>query len=204
MRSGLFLALVLAVGCGPATAVLVDGNALDDTANPDDDTSDTGTDDPEGTDGTDVDPDTVEPDTEAPIEYFWEGIRDFTFDYRQQEDCEDFLIETGVNVTEDPQYADALAGCPECDYIFLVEMNKDALCENGRFDGFPVATPTLRGVSANGGTRVYGARLEDPSSWFEFPNVGGDWGGVTYQYEGTANAFGFDIPFTVEASGVVQ
>ncbi len=198
MRVNLFLVLVLAVGCGPATAVLVDGDALDDTANPDDDTSDN------GTDGTDVDPDTVEPDTDVPIEYFWQGVRDFTFDLGPRGECEDTLVESGENVTDDPEFAEARAACPQCNFIFLVDMDKDALCPGDRFDGFAVATPTLRGVGADGGTRLYGARLDDPTDWFEFGEVDGGWGGFTYQYEGTVNPFGFDIPYTVEASGAVQ
>ncbi|MFT6158826.1 MAG: hypothetical protein ACJAZO_000173 [Myxococcota bacterium] len=201
MRSSLLLGLILTVGCGPATAVLVDGDALDDTAVADDDSSDTGTD---GPDGTDVDPDTVEPDTDAPIEYFWEGVRDFTFDFGPQGECEDTLVESGQDVTDDPDFAEARAACPECNYIFLVEMDKDSLCEGRGFQGFPVATPTLRAVGADGGARVFGARLDTPNEWFEFQDVDGGWGGFTYQYEGSARAFGFDVPFTVEASGAVQ
>lgn len=203
MRSGLILALVLAVGCGPATAVLVDGDALDDTALPDGDSSDAGTD---GTNGTDVDPDTVEPDTDAPVEYFWEGTRDFTFQQGQFGICEDTLIETGENVTDDPEFSEARQACPTCNFIFLVEMDKDFLCPQQGFSGYAVATPTLRGVGTDfeGGTRIFGARLEESTEWFEFGGVDGSWSNFLYEYEGSARTGAFNVPFTVEGRGAVQ
>ena len=203
MRIVLPVLLTLLTACDPASAVLLDGDALDDTADPDVGSDDT------GRDGTEVDPDSeIEPDTEPDTEpppLTWTGTRTFTFD-EFDGTCVDVLEESGIDVTDDPEFADARAACPVCNHIFLVTMDKEFLCPRPNFQGYGVATPTLRGIGAPGGDPVtaYFARLDNAGEWGEFPEVDGSWSNFEYSYQSVARVQGFQIPFVVEAEGSVR
>ena len=193
--TALFAALLVA--CDPATAVLLDGDALDDTANPDITDPDTegDTTDPDG--DTDPDPDT-EADTEEPVRS-WSGEREFTFE-QWGGDCTETLVETGIEVTNDPSWSSVVAACEECEAVFLVDVDKDTLCASDWFDGYPVATQVLRGVRMRGDeVLVLAAQVDEPNDWERLARGEGDWGSFDYDYGGNVRTWQGDIAYDVEA-----
>lgn len=208
MRSLVVLGALFWIGCDPATAVLLDGNALDSDEDPstvDDPGTDSGDLDSSDPDSEDGDPDTeeVEPGTDPPVFYRWRGEREFTFE-EFSGDCTDTLVETGDNVTDDPEYEDAFAACG-CNYIFLVDNDKDRLCPRPGFRGYEVTPTVLRGIGAvNGEVRVYTASLANPTEWGELPPAEGGWSGFTYEYDGTIRVGAFEVDYEVEGEGSVQ
>ena len=197
MRSLLLMSLVLVSACAPATAVLLDGDALDDTASID--TNDPGAD----TDTSDVDTDTsdVDTDTEAdttPQVYTWSGERGFTFE-EFNGSCTDTLVETGMDITNDPEWAEYRAGCSSCNLVFLVTMDQDHLCARGGFDGYGIQSPALRGIGeSNGQLILYFGRMDDPSDWSILAEPEGGWSGFEYEYDGRTR---FGNEYQVEGSG---
>ena len=190
----------LTLACDPATAVLLDGDALDDTADAD-------SSDPRDPDSDIVDPDTdvdTEPDTEPPP-LQWNGERTFTFE-QFGDDCTDTLIESGPEVTNQPDFAFALDQCPECERIFYVNMDKDTLCATQFFEGYPVATPVMRGIAtgADGNVRVFYGMFANEVDWNEFGDVSGSQDDFEYDYQGVARVRGFNVDYQVEASGSVD
>ncbi len=190
-------ALFTQVAC-VAQGVLLDddGERLFDT---DTDTGDVDTTDID----TDVDTDAdTEPDTE-PAPFVWAGERNFTF-YTWFGECEDTLIETGIEVTNDPDAQDAAAACPQCRRLFWVEMDKDSLCEGNNFRGFPVASPVLRGIEFPGGSDhvLYSIGQRDNGSWVAFELASGELAGDTYEYEYDGSVS--NVEYDVEGEYVLQ
>lgn len=188
------------MGCPPATGVLVDGDP-----NIDPDTS------VDGDPGTGNDPDTSDdpgtdapdPDTEPSVDT-WRGTRDFFFDAGQAGTCEDQLIESGTEVSDDARFNDAVAACPECDLVYSVSMNKERLCQTDQFQGFPVAVDVVRGLEFDGGdVIIYSIFQRQNGQWDASELAEGDASGETrfaYDYEGNVSG----IPFEVDGSITLQ
>ena len=147
--------LALSTACGPATASLIDPTELDEDDAPQDTAVEADTDTDSDTDvDTDTDTDSdVDTDTEPPGPLTWTGTRDYVFyNWQGDETCQDTLPETGVEVTDDPDYADAVASCATCDHVFLITVTPDVLCDGQlQWGGIPVTSPAYRGLWFLGG-----------------------------------------------------
>lgn len=116
----LWIAALTLAGCAPVSATLSPPGWLEDPVTPVD-TGDTG--------------DTGLPVEDEPVR--WVGERAFTFDW-----CEDTVSEAGVEITADPEWADAVSTCGQCQQVFLVEMSPESLCQGV----VPLETPAIRGL----------------------------------------------------------
>ena len=145
------------VGCSPTGSVVVDpeGNIVEDTV---EDTGMADTDRPDDTDGendtdrpddtndtndTDNNTDTDEPvelpaDNDNPNIYpnYWEGYRTLSY-----ENCEETIVEDGIEVSND--YPDWMALC-DCDEIYYVETDRGTAC------GFEIQTAFYRAIKYKG------------------------------------------------------
>jgi len=179
-------ALILSIGCRPAAGVLIDDETIDDGVT---DPTDDGTTDP--TDDGTTDPNDTDPaDTEPPEPEIatWEGEREFEFGGEWGDwGCEDTLTETGVEVTGDPSFANAVDACPICDHVFEVDVAEEALCP-GEFDwyedGIPVAQHVFRGLAiGNGGNVImYSITEDDDGAWHREELAEGELVGVELEY----------------------
>ena len=163
--------LVLLSGCGPANAVIADSSDTDVVVD------------------TDVD---TEPDTDSappPPDASWEGEREFWFPSILGAPCDAEVDEIGVAVTDDPDWAEAVAACTGCDDVYLVEVAPGAICPEQvpGGQGFQVPSPILRGLDFHGAAvtiydlgRQFGAYVPRELA------VGVRSGDViTYEYEGS-------------------
>ena len=161
------------VGCSPTGSVVVDpeGNIVEDTVEdtgmadtdrPDDTDGENDTDRPDDTndtDDTDNNTDTDEPvelpaDNDNPNIYpnYWEGYRTLSY-----ENCEETIVEDGIEVSND--YPDWMALC-DCDEIYYVETDRSTAC------GFEIQTAFYRAIKYKGQeieVRYYPGRPSTPS-----------------------------------------
>lgn len=142
------------VGCSPTGSVVVDpeGNIVEDTVEdtgmadtdrPDDTDGENDTDRPDDTDDTDNNTDTDEPvelpaDNDNPNIYpnYWEGYRTLSY-----ENCEETIVEDGIEVSND--YPDWMALC-DCDEIYYVETDRSTAC------GFEIQPAFYRAIKYKG------------------------------------------------------
>ena len=190
----LALAAFLAVGCGPAAAI------IEDQADPNDDGTDTN--DP-GDTGDPGDPgDTGDPGNEPDLSA-WSGTRNYSFPDIFGQACEDSVEEDGVNVTDDIDYNGAREVCPDCDEIFAVDVTPATLCEEQTGgQGIPVATEIMRGLqfSTDRGVIVYRIEYSDWEGWTASELATGTLTGTELDYSYEGNVYGAE--FT--ATGVVD
>jgi hypothetical protein len=123
--------LWMLVACGPVNASVI---AADGIPDPDDTGSDTGDTGDTGVDTGDTGGDTGEPEPDPTIQV-WEGFRFFDFG-----ECEAEVGEKGFLDLN----SEAAAACPQCTYVFQVEVAPDRIC------GIPVRNPVFRGVQVQG------------------------------------------------------
>ena len=145
------------IACSTTGSVVVDpeGNIVEDTV---EDTGMTDTEDSDDTDGendtdnsddtddnndTDNNTDTDEPvelpaDNDNPNIYpnYWEGYRTLSY-----ENCEETIVESGIEVSND--YPDWMAIC-DCDEIYYVETDRETACN------FEIQTVFYRAIKYNG------------------------------------------------------
>lgn len=147
------------VGCSPTGSVVVDpeGNIVEDTVEDtgvteteeNEDTEDTedpnsgDTDTPDNPDTDDNNNDTDEPvelpaDNDNPNIYpnYWEGYRTLSY-----ENCEETIVESGIEVSND--YPNWMAIC-DCDEIYYVETDRATACN------FEIQTVFYRAIKYNG------------------------------------------------------
>jgi len=130
-------------------------------------------DDDNGTDTTDNGTDTTGTNTTtatATEPRSWSGERNFFFDW-----CEDTIFGDGVEVTQDEDYADALAACPECDEIYAVDHSPETIC----FGYISVNQFSIRGVNRTTGA-IYD--IKDDGGFEANELATGDWDGNTLEY----------------------
>ncbi len=190
------------VACGPAEGVLLapgelnpDDTAVDDTALDSGDTS-PGDSDPADSDSSDSDPsdsdpaDSDPPDTSVPDgPPTWTGERRFMFTWNGQPTCTDEVTETGEEISADPAWADAIAACPACDYVFRVSVTPGEICR-GQLLGnqaIPVAQDVVRGVKflTPPEVRIYSLRRDWGGNWQseELGRGEGDRTSAEYDYQ---------------------
>jgi hypothetical protein len=175
------------VGCAPVEAVVSDEPPGDTDPAGDADT-DADSDSDADTD-TDTDTDT-DADTDAdtyPLQ--WYGERRFVFDAG----CDDTVYEEGIEVTKEPDFADARALCSSCEHIFYVQASPERIC-----DGYvPIATEIVRGVDYGSlGAAVY--RIDwDGDGWqltkLADADVRGDGLSVDYTYTGDVSGYAYEV-----------
>lgn len=201
------LLLVLAIGCGPASAVIGEPNGepiVDEGNAPATDPGTPGTDpvDPgtepgsPGTDPGDPGPDPTDP-TDLST---WTGSRVFDVVLYDGLLCEDEVDEDGVSVTLDPDWEDALAACPDCDEIYQIDVSPDTICTDVWDRGFPVGSPVLRGLELgeNGAAVIWALSYDNWRGWRAEPLAEGSLDGqdLTYEYEGDV----WGATYTVDGS----
>lgn len=191
MRGWAWLSVVLFAGCGPVEAVLTDPA---DIGSPDTN-ADADTDSDSDSDA-DSDADTdADTEPQMPEGMHWAGTRHFVF---SGDACTEDVVETGVNITLDPQWADAVASCGQCDAVFLVDMDKDRICTV-----VPLAQQVLRGIQWTAPdfstAMVYRIDYDDQSQIFrpsEIAPATALGNALSYAYQGEFQNWDFDVTAT--------
>lgn len=174
MRTLPLLAL-LAAACGSSSIGVTDPDELDTDA-PDTDT-DADTD-------ADTDPDTDPP---PPPPATWYGEREFTFGAI----CRDELIEEGVEITNDREWAEWVEACEGCERVFLVSVEQEDLCGN-----IPVTQEFVTGLIFDGDRRFEMVRVFEQRDRIRTNSLATGQrrnGQFFYDYEGTYNRTGYEV-----------
>lgn len=202
----LFLA-AFTIGCAPVDAMFLtpEGAPIEDAGELTDSEADADTDaDADADADSDADAD-ADADTEPadPYPRSWTGTRAFDFEFPGG-GCQETVDEEGVEITRNPDAADAVEACPECDHVFLIEVNPGQIC-----DFIGIAPEIVRGVQfrQDGSVRLYRISYEDggwgsDEGWFADPLADAELNGskLTYSYDG--NYYGSD--YTVDGSVTVE
>ncbi len=153
----------------PSAAITnLDGSELGDDDDDDDDDDDVGTGTGTGTSGTGTTP--TEPDA---YPRSWQGERELTFEYGW---CQDTIYGEGIEVTQEPNWADALAACPECDEIYDVGHTPDRICQGQ----VAVGNESVKGLNRAMGT-IYEIKRTD-QGFFAVELSEGTWADDTLEY----------------------
>lgn len=121
---------------------------------------------------------TTDTATEPEPDYsVWSGTRTFSYE-SDWGDCTESVEESGEAETSGDAYDAMIGACPSCDYVYVVDLSADSVC-----DWISLANPTYRGLILGDGTAtvytfgqdrdgdVYAEALDD-SADFDGWNLG--------------------------------
>ena len=182
------LLVLLALGCSPANAVLVDDFGPEPERPAD-------TDDPNDTDPPDDtgDPDPPDPELLPPAPLVWVGEREIRFDF-----CTDTIRGRGDEVTLREDYAGLVAACP-CDRVFVVESVEETICDGA----VTVARIGVRGLTQreDGRVEVVWALIRGGAvEGWEVRDEDATWDGTVleYSYDATYGDESYSVTGSVE------
>jgi hypothetical protein len=151
-------------------------------------------DDTGSTDEADTDTDTDTDPGKQPDFSVWEGIRSFEYDSNyDSSDCEEDVFEDGVQLTSGNAYEAIQDECPDCDYIYEVDVGTDEIC-----GWIGIDTETYRGLIIDGNhAEIWRFEMDrgdletayvltedaDFDGWvleYQYGGEYGDWGGMLY------------------------
>jgi len=167
---GVSLVLAGSYACTAPSATItnMDGSEFGDD---DDDDDVVGDDDDDDVVGDDDDDDDDVPD---PYPRSWDGERVLTFENNW---CEDSIFGTGIEVTREAEWADALAACPQCDEIYSLTHSPDRICDND----IEVGNESVKGVNRNTGA-LYQLSQRGDQPWEVEELATGAWDETTLEY----------------------
>ena len=177
------IVLATSISCSSGRAPL-DPNAEiagDDTGSNDDDSTDNETDD-DG-DGNDDDDEPEDEPEDEPDFSVWNGERNFEYDsYYDDYDCEASVDEDGTQITSGRAYDAIRSECPDCEYIYEVDVSPDEIC-----GWIGIDTYTYRGLIIDGNrAEVWRFEMDDgdlETAYVLDDDADFDGWVVEYQYE---------------------